>query len=220
MFHVKPGEGVLADGRADEDVFGDRLTVAERYAEMLATDGVERGLLGPREVPRIWDRHVLNSAVVQELIEPGVRVVDVGSGAGLPGIPVAIARPDLRVTLVEPLLRRATFLHEVVAELGLDVTVHRGRAEEATTRRAVGGSAVVVSRAVAPLGKLMAWCLPLAAPGGRALALKGRSADVEVARDGEQVRRAGGSAIRVVECGTRVCPEPTTVVEVTRRTRR
>ena len=96
-------------------IFGPRLDIAQRYAELLGDSGVERGLLGPREVDRVWDRHLLNSAAIGELLEPGERVVDIGSGAGLPGIPLAIARPDLEVALLEPLLRRSEFLREVVA---------------------------------------------------------------------------------------------------------
>ena len=115
---------------AADTLFGSGLEGARRYAEILAGAGVERGLIGPREVDRIWDRHLLNSVAVAELLEPTARVADIGSGAGLPGIPLALARPDLRVTLIEPLLRRSEFLREVVEELGIDVTIVRGRAEE------------------------------------------------------------------------------------------
>lgn len=196
--------------------FGERLPLATQYAQILTTVGVERGLIGPREVDRIWDRHVLNCVVVQELIEIGADVVDVGSGAGLPGIPLAIARPDLRVTLVEPLLRRATFLEETILLLGLDVTVHRGRAEEGTTHVAVGEADVVVSRAVAPLGKLMGWCLPLARVDGRVLALKGRSAAEEIDRDRSSIARVGGGSLVVRECGVGLLTQATTVVEAVR----
>src|SRR5882757_3064071 len=163
MFHVKhvspceqaapltPGHGVPEAAGA---VFGVRLDVAQRYAEALAGAGVERGLLGPREVDRLWDRHLLNCAAIGELLDPGERIVDIGSGAGLPGLPLAIARPDLRVVLLEPLLRRSEFLREVVTELGLEVEVVRGRAEEAWVRDRLGGSDAVVSRAVAGLDKL------------------------------------------------------------------
>jgi len=205
--------------QASASVFGERLPLARRYAEILASIGVERGLLGPREVARIWERHLLNCAVLQELIDPAEHVVDVGSGAGLPGIPLAIARPDLRVTLVEPLLRRATFLNEVVAALELDVVVHRGRAEDAATRREVGPADVVASRAVAPLGKLMAWCLPHARPGGRVLALKGKTAAEELARDFDAIRRAGGRSATARECGVGLLDTPSMVVEVSRAPR-
>ncbi|MFD0786389.1 16S rRNA (guanine(527)-N(7))-methyltransferase RsmG, partial [Micromonospora azadirachtae] len=123
----------LAD--AARALFGDRLDIAAAYAELLATDGVLRGLIGPREAPRIWDRHLLNCAAVAERIPEGTEVLDVGSGAGLPGLVLAIARPDLAVTLIEPLARRTSFLIEAVDRLGLgeSVRVFRGRAEEAAT---------------------------------------------------------------------------------------
>ena len=142
-------------------LFGSRLDRAQRYAEILAGAGVERGLLGPREVDRLWDRHILNSAAIAELLETGERVADIGSGAGLPGIPLALARPDLRVTLIEPLLRRSEFLREVVDDLGLDMTIVRGRAEDLSVRQQVGEMDAVVSRAVASLDKLTEWSMPL-----------------------------------------------------------
>ncbi len=147
-------------------VFEERLELAMRYREMLATDGITRGLIGPREVPRLWDRHIVNCGVLGEVIADGEYVIDIGSGAGLPGIPLALARPDLRITLVEPLLRRTTFLEEVVASLGLDVTVVRGRAEERAVRAEVGLADVVTSRAVAPLDRLASWSAPLIRPAG------------------------------------------------------
>lgn len=182
---------------------------------MLATDGVRRGLLGPREVPRLWQRHLLNCAVVQELIPHGVTVVDVGSGAGLPGLPLALARPDLQVVLVEPLARRATFLTQVVSELGMGVQVRRARAEDM-----VGSlqAPVVTARAVAPLHRLVRWCLPLADPGGRLLAIKGQSVAAEIDRDRAEVRRAGGIVERSVRCGIEVVEPATTVVIVRRST--
>ena len=160
-------------------MFGvERLPLAERYAAWLTGAGVERGLIGPREVDRLWDRHLLNCAVVAQAVPPGVSLADIGSGAGLPGIPIALARPDLRVTLVEPLLRRATFLSEVVEDLGLDhVEVVRARAEQLHGQRTFD---VVTSRAVAPLERLLGWCLPLTAPEGVVLAMKGASAPVEI----------------------------------------
>lgn len=154
------------------------LPAVTRYAELLATEGVERGLIGPREVPRLWGRHLINSAALAPALAPGVRVADVGSGAGLPGLVLAAARPDLEVTLVEPLLRRTTFLDEVVAELALDnVVVRRSRAEELHGEVSFD---VVTSRAVAPLGRLLDWCMPLVGAGGQVLALKGASAAAEV----------------------------------------
>ncbi|MDT4914972.1 MAG: rRNA (guanine527-N7)-methyltransferase [Pseudonocardiales bacterium] len=162
-----------------------------------------RGLIGPREVPRLWERHLLNSAVVTDLLPVGARVVDVGSGAGLPGVPMAIRRPDLRVDLVEPMLRRTDFLTDVVAELGLAdaVRVIRGRAEEMTVREQLGSADWVVARAVAPLDRLVKWCLPLLAPGGRLLALKGVTAADEVAEHGTTIRSMGASALDVQRIG-------------------
>jgi len=191
------------------------LAVAERYADLLAGDGVLRGLIGPRETPRLWDRHLLNSATLGEVITPGASVVDVGSGAGLPGIAVAIARPDLSVTLVEPLLRRTRFLEAAVADLGLGdrVEVVRGRAEELHGRRTWD---VVTARAVAPLERLARWCLPLAAAGGELLAMKGASAAEEVAEAWPALRSLGCERPEVVELGAGVLTEPTWVVRVAR----
>jgi 16S rRNA (guanine527-N7)-methyltransferase len=214
MFHVKqpaPDAPAIA-----HQIFGDRLGAARRYADLLAGPGVERGLIGPREVDRIWDRHILNSAAAAELIEPDARVVDVGSGAGLPGVVLAIARPDLSVTLLEPMLRRTDFLAEVVAELGLSAVVVRGRAEEPTVRSRVGGADAVVSRAVADLGKLTRWCLPLLRPGGRMLALKGDRAEAEVAEYRAAMSRLGVVEVEVVRCGTSYLNPPTTVVSAVR----
>jgi 16S rRNA (guanine527-N7)-methyltransferase len=159
-------------------VFASRLPLAERYAGWLADAGVVRGLIGPREVPRLWERHLLNCAVLSEAVPEGSTVADIGSGAGLPGLVLAVRRPDLQVTLVEPLLRRTTFLEEVIADLGLDhVDVVRGRAEELHGRRTFD---VVTSRAVAPLERLLGWSLPLCAGSGIVLAMKGSSAAEEV----------------------------------------
>ncbi|WP_420099447.1 16S rRNA (guanine(527)-N(7))-methyltransferase RsmG [Corynebacterium sp.] len=214
--HLSPQENPSPPPEA-ATVFGDRESVAVAYAEWLRDAGVVRGLIGPREVGRLWERHVLNSAVLGEVIDEGARVVDIGSGAGLPGIPLAIARPDLHVQLVEPLLRRVTFLNEVVADLGLsNVDVLRGRAEEKEIRKAVGGADVVTSRAVAPVGRLMGWSLPLARVGGHVKALKGSSAGEELVRDARDLQRAGGSAGTVLQVGGAVLEQPTFVVDVER----
>lgn len=198
-------------------VFGDRAGLAERFVDLLAEHGVARGLIGPREVDRLWERHVLNSAVVAEVLPQRARLVDVGSGAGLPGVPLAIARPDLAVTLVEPMARRVAWLSEVVETLGLStVLVVRGRAEEPAVRDRVAGADVVTARAVAPLGKLSAWCLPLLRTGGRMVALKGASAAEEIDRDRAEIRRAGGGDPRIERCGAAVVDPPTTVVVVER----
>jgi 16S rRNA (guanine527-N7)-methyltransferase len=213
-----PGDRLVSRGTgAAEKFFGDRLELAERYAAALASSGVERGLLGPREVPRLWERHLLNCAAVVELIGPDVRLVDVGSGAGLPGIVVAIARPDLEVTLVEPLLRRVTWLTEVVESLELtNVTVHRSRAEEAA--RDSLQFDVATARAVASLGQLATWSLPLVRPGGELLALKGALASVELAEATDVLRAYGAVSWDVVVCGEGLLPEPTTVVRVEKST--
>lgn len=159
-------------------VFSTRLDLAERYAELLATEGTLRGLIGPREVPRLWERHLLNCAALADLVPQGAIVCDIGSGAGLPGIVLAIRRPDLQITLVEPLLRRTKFLDEVVHQLGLDgVEVVRCRAEALHHVREFD---VVTSRAVAPLGRLLEWSMPLVHPHGALVAMKGSSIAVEV----------------------------------------
>ena len=202
------------------DPFGERLPLARRYAEHLATTGVEWGLVGPREAPRVWERHVLNCAVVADLVPPAARVLDIGSGAGLPGIPLALARPDLRVVLVEPLARRVEWLREVIADLGLELVVERGRAEETVVRQRWKGADVVTSRAVAPLHRLAAWCLPLARPGGMMLAVKGVSAAAEVERDARAVAALGGGIPRIETCGIGIVDPPSTVVVVERLRRR
>jgi len=199
-------------------VFGsERLPLAVRYAELLAEDGLVRGLIGPREVPRLWERHLVNCAVLAELIPADAAVCDIGSGAGLPGIVLAIARPDLRVTLVEPLLRRTSFLEEVVVELGLSrCDVVRARAE---ALHGVATYDVVTSRAVAPLPKLLAWSLPLVAPGGAVVAMKGSRAVEEVADAGKTLRRLRCAPAEVLEIGAgppAFLDPATTVVRVVR----
>ena len=180
------------------EVFKDRLPLAEKYHELLATDGTTRGFIGPREVPRLWERHLINCAVIGDVMDEGATVVDVGSGAGLPGIPLAIARPDLQITLIEPLLKRSVFLQEVIDKLELDnVTVIRGRAEEGPIKKAVAGADIVTSRAVAPLGKLAKWSLPLVRRGGEMIAMKGESVHEELARDAADIKKAGGGKAEV-----------------------
>ena len=218
MFHVKQPTAPESPPAALA-LFGDRLELARLYADLLAGPGVERGLLGPREVDRIWERHILNSAALAELIGPGARVIDIGSGAGLPGVPLAIARPDLRVTLVEPLLRRAEFLTGVVEALGIPVEVIRGRAEEPAIRFSAAGADVVVSRAVADLGKLTRWSMPLLRPGGRMLALKGERAAVEVAECGREMAALGAIGVEVVRCGMSLLSPAATVVVAVRAER-
>ena len=197
-------------------VFGVQgMVLAERYAELLATDGVLRGLIGPREAPRLWDRHLLNSAILGEVVAEGATVADVGSGAGLPGLALAIARPDLSVTLLEPLLRRTRFLDEAVESLGLGdrVEVVRGRAEELHGRRTWD---VVTARAVAPLERLARWCLPLATAGGELVAMKGASAVDELEEAWPALRALGCPRPVVAELGAGVLAESTWVVRVAR----
>jgi 16S rRNA (guanine527-N7)-methyltransferase len=190
-------------------VYGDALPVLESYAALLAGPGVERGLLGPREAPRLWERHLLNSVGLADLLAPGAAVVDLGSGAGLPGVVLAAVRPDLHVVLLEPLLRRAGFLEQVVAALDLpNAVVRRGRAEELGGGRLAGPGMpadgrvdAVVARAVAPLERLAGWALPLLRPGGRLLALKGASAEAELAAAAPALSAAGARSSRVVEVG-------------------
>lgn len=211
---MKPGPAPAVPDVASL-IFGRRLDLAVRYAELLCTAGVERGLLGPAEAPRVWARHILNCAVLTDVIEPDESIVDVGSGAGLPGIVVAIRRPDALVTLLEPLQRRAAFLTDVVDELGLtNVAVLRSRAEE--LRVPPPGYAVATARAVAPLERLLTWCLPLLSPEGRVVAIKGRNASREVDAARVALDRAGATS-DVVLVGEQCLEEPTTLVIVRRR---
>lgn len=190
----------------------ERLPLAERFAGWLADAGTVRGLIGPREVPRLWERHILNCAVLADAVPEAARVADVGSGAGLPGLVLAIARPDVRVGLIEPLLRRTTFLAEVAADLGLDnVEVVRGRADALHGRRRFD---VVTSRAVASLAKLLDWSMPLVDRDGALVAMKGTSAAAEVADAGEALERWGCAPAEVLSLGAGVISPPTVAVRV------
>ncbi|MFF5306206.1 MULTISPECIES: 16S rRNA (guanine(527)-N(7))-methyltransferase RsmG [unclassified Streptomyces] len=195
------------------EVFGDRFEDAVRYAELLADAGVQRGLIGPREVPRLWERHLLNCAVLSEVVPDGVTVCDVGSGAGLPGIPLALVREDIKITLLEPLLRRTTFLTEVVELLGLDhVTVVRGRAEEVMgTLQPVH---VVTARAVAPLERLATWGIPLLRPYGEMLALKGDTAEEELKSAATVLSKLGAVETSILHVGEGIVDPLSTVVRV------
>lgn len=198
---MKHPAGPIPPG-ADQLFPADRLRLVQDYADLLASDGVVRGLIGPREVPRLWSRHLFNCALLAEALPQGARVADVGSGAGLPGIVVALARPDLSVTLIEPLLRRTTFLEETVERLALThVAVRRDRAE------ALHGHArfdVVTARAVAPLERLVGWCMPLVEPHGALLAMKGSSAPEEVEGAADVLRKLGCSTPEVTTLGESV----------------
>lgn len=199
------------------EIFGERLMLAEAYYRSLATDGSTRGFIGPREIPRLWERHILNCAVIGEVMDHAAVVVDVGSGAGLPGIPLALARPDLEITLVEPLLKRSVYLDEVVKELGLvNVRVIRGRAEEKIVRQSLGKVDIVTSRAVAPLGKLVGWSLPLVKVGGSMIAMKGASVTEELQRDAIAIKRAGGGPAEIITVGEGLLAEPTTLIQIPR----
>jgi 16S rRNA (guanine527-N7)-methyltransferase len=195
-------------------MFGNQLAIAEHYAAILATTGVARGILGPREAPRVWDRHILNCVAIAELIPRDQKLIDVGSGAGLPGLVLALARPDLYVTLFEPLLRRHIFLQQVIAELALP-NVHNVR------HRAGAGPAdvsahVVTARAVAPLERLVEWCIPLLRRGGRLLAIKGKGADEELKSVETTLRAHKVSMARVVRSGVGILSSPTVVIELTK----
>lgn len=199
-------------------LFGDRLPQAVAFAEQLAGTGTRHGLIGPREIPRLWERHILNCAVVAEAMPaPGVRVIDVGSGAGLPGVTLAVARPDLDVHLVEPMQRRVDWLQECLRVVHLpNVTIHRARAEELHGRL---DGAYVTARAVARLPVLLGWCAPLVVAGGAIVAMKGSSAAVELDEARRQLRRLQlieppDGAIRAV--GADVLEVPTRVVVLTK----
>ncbi|MEV4010923.1 16S rRNA (guanine(527)-N(7))-methyltransferase RsmG [Nonomuraea angiospora] len=195
------------------DVFaGEAWERANTFAQLLAGPGVVRGLLGPREVPRIWDRHLLNCAVVAEVVPPDAHLVDIGSGAGLPGLVLAIVRQDITVTLLEPLLRRTVFLEECVEALKLDnVEVLRGRAEELAGKREFD---VASARAVAPLDRLLKWAMPLLHEGGELIAMKGERAAEELAEAEAQLRGIGARTAELVTVGHGKVEPPATLVRV------
>ena len=189
------------------------MAAAEQYARLLAGPGVTRGLIGPHEIPRLWDRHLLNSAVIAELVPRPCSLVDLGSGAGLPGIVLALLLPDVAVTLLEPMQRRVVFLTGCVAELGLvNAIVLRGRAEDWAGKLAAD---VVTARAVAPLSRLAPLALGLARPGGIVLAVKGAGAEQEVAAARRVLRRAGVTEVAVVRAGHGKVDPAATVVRLT-----
>jgi 16S rRNA (guanine527-N7)-methyltransferase len=193
-------------------VFGPALGTARRFAELLATDGVTRGLIGPRETARLWDRHLLNCAVVADLVPEDVELVDIGSGAGLPGVVLAMLKPRVRVILLEPMLRRSVFLEECVAKLGLpNATVVRGRAEEMA---GVIQADVATARAVAPLDRLAGWAAGVLKPGGQILAIKGESAAEELVAARPVLSRLGVRSAEVLRVGHGRVVSATTVVRV------
>lgn len=190
-------------------VFGDRLDLAERFAGWLTGAGITRGLLGPREADQIWERHLLNGVGIGSLIGAGSVVLDLGSGAGLPGIPLLLARPDLRMVLVEPKARRVEFLAEVCADLELSARVLRARATpdgvmlvpEGTIGDDVRPADVVTARAVAPIADLARWAAPLLRAGGRLLAVKGASAADELQRGRSVLEGLGYAEATVLSVG-------------------
>ncbi len=215
MKHDDAGPGPVAAPAAPEGaagVFGDRVDLAVRFAEILADTGVSHGLIGPREVPRLWERHLLNCAVIADAFPPGAKVVDVGSGAGLPGVVLAIARPDLDVHLVEPMLRRTDWLTAVVSDLGLtNASVQRGRAED------LAGSVSapwVTARAVARLDKLARWCVPLLEAQGTLVAMKGRAAASELEEDRRALERLGLVRAEITEHRSTMLEEPVLTVDL------
>ncbi len=198
--------------RAAEELFGDRTDLAVRFVEHLSSTGIEWGLLGPREVPRLWERHVLNCAVVGDLLPDGALVADVGSGAGLPGLALALARPDCQFILIEPLERRVTWLDMVVDDLGLDnVDVVRARSEQVVGNVVVD---IVTARAVSALKTLIPLTLPLLQGSGQLLAIKGRSAAEEIKSAAKVLKKHKGSAPVIETVGEDLLAEPTTVVRV------
>ena len=201
-----------AEPAAAVAIFGDQIDQARSFAQTLANDSDELGLLGPRELDKLWSRHILNSAVVAELVRPGDKVADVGSGAGLPGIPMAIARPDAQFVLIEPMERRSSWMLEVVEDLGLkNVRVLRSRAEDVTEQ----DFDIVTARAVAALDKLLKMCVPLLKPGGALIALKGSKAAEEIANSKKLEKKLGISSFEILVCGEKFLPEPTSVVKTT-----
>jgi 16S rRNA (guanine527-N7)-methyltransferase len=212
----EPAEAILPPSPACAAVvFGARLPLARQFAEVLADTGVSHGLIGPREVPILWERHVLNCAVTHEAFPAGSAVADVGSGAGLPGLALAIARPDLQLHLIEPMLRRTTWLTATVAELGLDnCTVHRGRAEEFHEVLSVP---YATARAVARIDKLARWTFPLLRSGGTLVALKGSQGEQELTAQDRVLRKLGMVDARLGSYGEGLLAAPTATLELTVR---
>ncbi|EEH64300.1 16S rRNA methyltransferase GidB [Gleimia coleocanis DSM 15436] len=209
-----PAETVVVEepNQAAIELFDLSYSAMSHFAQMLVDEGELRGLIGPRELPRLWSRHLVNSAAIVEFIPQRAQMLDVGSGAGFPGMVAAIMRPDVDVHLVEPMLRRVEWLEDVVAELGLDnVTVHHKRAEELHGQ---GKADVVTSRAVANLKKLMPICMPLVRSGGSLVALKGRKAADEVAEAQRLFKKFHVAKAVVHEVSSVMEDESTMVVEI------
>jgi 16S rRNA (guanine527-N7)-methyltransferase len=212
------GDGMKAEREQEPavaaEIFGTRIGLARTFTDSLATFGEEYGLIGPLELPRLWSRHILNCAVVAPLLRPGL-VGDVGSGAGLPGIVLAIARPDIEFVLIEPMERRVKWLNDQVAELGLEnVTVVRDRAQDARIEKPLDQ---LTARAVSAFGKLIPMCAPLVRPGGELVLLKGANAAAEIAAADKAIRKFRLSHVKVVELGVGLLPETTRVIRATVR---
>jgi 16S rRNA (guanine(527)-N(7))-methyltransferase RsmG len=206
-----PGEGARR-------AFGLKIEAAVQYAELLATDGVTRGIIGPAETGRLWDRHLVNCAVVADLMPESGTLVDIGSGAGLPGVVLAMLCPGLEVVLLEPMLRRVVFLNECVQSLELpNVQVLRGRAEDMSGNLQAD---VATARAVAPLDRLLSWSSGVLRPGGTLLAIKGSNAEAELADAKPVLRRLGARSAEVLRVGHDRVDPATTVVRVVTGTRR
>ena len=201
-----------AEPESAKGIFGPQIDKARAFAQKLANDSDDLGLLGPRELDKLWSRHILNSAVVSETIKAGDLVADVGSGAGLPGIPMAIAFPEAHFVLIEPMERRSNWMLEVIEELGLtNVEVRRARAEEVLDQK----FDIVTARAVAALDKLLGLTAHLLKPGGSLIALKGSKAadEIEVAR--KLQKKLGIASFEIQICGEKFLAEPTSVVKTT-----
>lgn len=208
-------ENIESEPQAAAEIFGDRIELARRFAGHLATTGVEWGLLGPRELPRLWSRHILNCAVMAELLDDSDVVGDIGSGAGLPGIALAIARPNTRFVLVEAMERRVEWLQMVVDDLDLDnVRIVRSRVEELVDEEIF---TVATARAVKSLPMLIEWCTPVLGPDGRLLAIKGQSYEAEIKKAAKHIKRYRLSQPKVHTLGTEFLEVPTTVLELRRR---
>jgi 16S rRNA (guanine527-N7)-methyltransferase len=198
--------------KSQEQALGPGFTQLSKFADILAQDGVRLGLIGPREVERIWDRHILNCAALTELIEDGQSIIDIGSGAGLPGVVLAILKPNSKVTLIEPMQRRTDFLTQVKADLGLtNVEIIRGRAEGQNVT-----AQIVTSRAVAPLDKLLNWSWPLVEKVGKILAIKGEKAQEELENAQKVISFLKDSPATITTCGLAL-DLSVTVVQISKR---
>ncbi|UWD79193.1 16S rRNA (guanine(527)-N(7))-methyltransferase RsmG [Curtobacterium flaccumfaciens] len=202
-----------AEPAAAAALFGDQIEGARSFTNELARRGEELGLIGPLELPRLWTRHILNSALLAPLLEARGRVADVGSGAGLPGLVLAIARPDVEFVLIEPMERRTDWLRAESDRLGLqNVTVLRGRAEDVADDVVVDQ---VTARAVSALSKLIPLTVPLVRSGGQLILMKGARVDEEIEKARKVILRKRLSDVQVLELGEGVVDEITRVFRAT-----